>query len=60
VPGVPPDLGELPQMLPVTTDDERPALLVLRAVGAPARAKDPIQVFVLEWTARETSDDASR
>lgn len=60
VAGILPDLGQLLQLLPIADDDERPALLVLGAAGAPAGVEDAVEVLRGNRLVRESAHDAHR
>ncbi len=56
VAGPRPDRRKLAQVGPVAADDERPALRVLRAAGAPAGVEDPLEMGGLERSVGEAPD----
>ena len=60
VPGGRTDRGQRLEMGPVAAHDERPALQVLAAPRAPARAQDPVEVVGLERPVLERADGPDR
>jgi hypothetical protein len=58
--GVAPNAGELSQVVSVAHDDERPALLVLRAAGSAAGIQDPVEMIWRQRPLGELPNDAQR
>jgi hypothetical protein len=56
VPGERSHLGQLAQVPPVATDNEVPALRVLRAGSASSRSEDAIEVFFRQRPVGERAD----
>ena len=57
MPGPRTDGRQLPEMVAVPTDDEVPALEVLRACGSPAGVQDPDEVVRVQRPVRELPND---
>jgi hypothetical protein len=58
--GVGADLGQRLEPVPLTDDDERPALQVLGAAGPASGIKDAAELGLLDRSVREAADDADR